>query len=102
MADYKVLGTDHNAFTVSDMDRSIELFCKVLGFALVSDDEADSSLVKSLTGIDAPLRYVYLQGPDGHQVELLQYHGPSDRETARLPARPPSSARSGHRGGRRP
>ena len=84
MAGYKVLGTDHNAFTVSDMDRSIRQFCDVLGFELLSDDKADSSFIKTLTGLDkAPVRYVYLRGPDGHQVELLQYYGPSDKEIAK-------------------
>ena len=79
MASYKVLGTDHTAYTVSDMDRSVKMFCEVLGFELLSDDEAESGLVKELTGLDAPLRFVYLRGPDGHQVELVQYHGPADR-----------------------
>jgi catechol 2,3-dioxygenase-like lactoylglutathione lyase family enzyme len=65
------------------MDRSIKLFCEVLGFQVVSDDRADPSLVETLNGIAAPLRYVYLRGPDKHQVELLQYFGPADRGSVR-------------------
>jgi catechol 2,3-dioxygenase-like lactoylglutathione lyase family enzyme len=79
MADYKVLGTDHTAYTVSDLDRSVKMFCDVLGFQVVSDDTADADLVETLNGIAAPLRFVYLRGPDNHQVELLQYFGPTDR-----------------------
>ena len=79
MADYKVLGTDHTAYTVSDMDRSVKMFCEVLGFELISDDRAEADMVESLNGIAAPLRFVYLRGPDNHQVELLQYYGPADQ-----------------------
>ena len=82
MSDYKVLGTDHTAFTVSDMDRSVRLFSGVLGFEVVRDAEAPSSLVKELTNLDTTLRMVYLRGPDGHQVELLQYYGPADKGAA--------------------
>ena len=82
MSDYKVLGTDHTAFTVSDMDRSVNLFSRVLGFEVVRDGEAPNALVKDLTGLDTTLRMVYLRGPDGHQVELLQYHGPLDKTAA--------------------
>jgi catechol 2,3-dioxygenase-like lactoylglutathione lyase family enzyme len=79
MADYKVLGTDHTAYTVSDMDRSVKMFCDVFGFKVVSDDRADADLVETLNGIAAPVRFVYLRGPDNHQVELLQYFGPADQ-----------------------
>ena len=82
MADYKVLGTDHSAFTVSDIDRSVTLFSEVLGFEVVRDAQAPNTLVKELTGLDTTLRMVYLRGPDGHQVELLQYHGPADKKHA--------------------
>jgi len=48
MANYKVLGTDHTAYTVSDMDRSVKMFCEVLGFQLVSDDRAGADIVEAL------------------------------------------------------
>ena len=83
MANYRVLGTDHSAFTVSDMDRSVRQFCDVLGFQLVSDDVADADTLETLTGIPARVRYVYLRGPDNHQVELIQYFGPDDRSRAK-------------------
>lgn len=82
MSEYKVLGTDHSAFTVSDMERSVSVFSGVLGFEVVRDAEAPNDLVKNLTGLDTTLRMVYLRGPDGHQVELLQYHGPADKQQA--------------------
>ena len=61
MADYKVLGTDHSAFTVSDMSRSVALFSDILGFEVVRDAQAPRSLVKELTGVDTTLRMVYLR-----------------------------------------
>ena len=79
MADYKVLGTDHNAYTVSDMDATVKLFCDVLGFEFVIDEDADADLVKQLVGLDTKVRTVYLKGPDGHQIELVQYYGPEDK-----------------------
>jgi catechol 2,3-dioxygenase-like lactoylglutathione lyase family enzyme len=79
MTGYNVLGTDHTAYTVSDMDRSVKIFCDILGFQVVSDDRADADLVETINGIAAPVRYVYLRGPDSHQVELVQYFGPADR-----------------------
>ena len=79
MSDYKVIGTDHAAFTVSNMERSVKLFCEVLGFRVVSDDMAEAGLVQTLNGIPASVRYVYLRGPDNYQVELLQYFGPPDK-----------------------
>ena len=80
MADYKVLGTDHSAFTVSDMNRSVALFSDILGFEVVRAAQAPRSLVKELTGVDTTLRMVYLRGPDSYQVELLEYHGPADKK----------------------
>lgn len=80
MADYEVFGTDHSAFTVSDMDRSVALFGGVLGFEVVRDAHAPRCLVQELTGVDTTLRMVYLRGPDGHQVELLEYDGPADKK----------------------
>ncbi len=82
MAAYKVLGADHTAFTVSDIDRSVKLFCEVLGFQLISDDQAPADMVEIINGIKAPVRFVYLRGPDKHYVELLQYFGPEDRDRA--------------------
>ena len=83
MAGYKVLGTDHNAFTVSDMARTVRLFSDVLGFEVVREGEAPASMVQVLTGIDAGASFVYLRGPDGHHVELVQYDGPADRGVAK-------------------
>ena len=65
MADYKVLGTDHTAYTVSDIDRSVKMFCEVLGFELISDDRAEADMVESLNGIAAPLLR-HCSGPHSH------------------------------------
>ena len=82
MSKYRVLGTDHTAFTVSDLTRSVRLFTDVLGFEVVRDARADEELVEQLTGIKAGLRFVYLRGPDGHQVELLEYDDTAGKRKA--------------------
>jgi catechol 2,3-dioxygenase-like lactoylglutathione lyase family enzyme len=64
------------------MDRSVKMFCEVLGFQLISDEKADAEMVETLNGIAAPVRFVYLRGPDNHYVELLQYFGPADQRRA--------------------
>ena len=82
MTQFRVLGTDHTAFTVSNLERSVKTFTELLGFEVVRAAGAEQELVEQLTGVKASLRFVYLRGPDGHQVELLQYDDPPDRGTA--------------------
>ena len=81
MAAYKVLGTDHNAFAVSNMERSVKLFTELLGFEVTVDEEAEPELVGDLIGIPSRVRTVYVRGPDGHEVELVEWYGPEDRST---------------------
>src|SRR5688572_9767548 len=72
------------------MDRSVRQFCDVLGFQKVSDDEADADTLETLTGIAGRVRYVYLRGPDSHQIELIQYFGAKDR--SKIESRPCDTA----------
>ena len=86
MAEFRVLGTNHTSFTVSDLDRSIAYFRDVLGFRLVSHEPRDPQIVERVTGVKgADMMIAYLQGP-GHAMELIQYLGPAER--GRVEARP--------------
>ncbi len=76
---FRVLVTNHTSFTVSDLDRSIAFFSEVLGFEMVNRAQRDPKLISSITGVPgADIEVAYIQGP-GHRLELIQYHGPSER-----------------------
>ena len=79
MNGFRVLATNHTSFTVSDLDRSIAFFTEVLGFEMVNRALRDPKLISSITGVPgADIEVAYIQGP-GHRLELIQYHGPSER-----------------------
>ena len=79
MPEVKVLGTNHTSFTVSDIERSISFFTRVLGFRVTSHEPRDPAMIQALTGIDgADIDVAYLQMP-GHALELIEYKGPDDR-----------------------
>tara|TARA_B100001167_G_C16651180_1_gene248687 strand:- start:53 stop:505 length:453 start_codon:yes stop_codon:yes gene_type:complete len=79
MNGFRVLATNHTSFTVSDLDRSIAFFSEVLGFEMVNRALRDPELISSITGVPgADIEVAYIQGP-GHRLELIQYHGPSER-----------------------
>ena len=79
MTGVRVRATNHTSFTVSDLDRSIAFFSEVLGFEMVNRALRDPKLISSITGIPgADIEVAYIQGP-GHRLELIQYHGPSER-----------------------
>ena len=79
MDGFRVLATNHTSFTVSDLDRSIAFFSEVLGFEMVNRALRDPKLISSITGVPgADIEVAYIQGP-GHRLELIQYHGPSER-----------------------
>ena len=79
MNGFRVLATNHTSFTVSDLDRSIAFFSEVLGFEMVNRARRDPKLSSSITGVPgADIEVAYIQGP-GHRLELIQYHGPSER-----------------------
>ncbi|HEU5220037.1 MAG TPA: VOC family protein [Gemmatimonadales bacterium] len=65
--------------TVSDMDRSVEFYCRVLGFAPVSDVEVAGPEYETLTGVfGARIRIVKLRlGTE--ELELEQYLAPEGR-----------------------
>ena len=83
MADFKVLGTNHTSFTVSDLDRSLAFFRDVLGFAVTSKAPRDPKAIGHITGVDgARVMVAYVQAP-GHRIELVHYLGPADRKSVR-------------------
>ena len=51
---FKVLGTNHTSFTVSNLDRTVGFFRDCLGFELVSKAPRDPALVSRITESRAP------------------------------------------------
>lgn len=77
MANYKVLGTNHTGFTVSNLDRSIAFFENCLGFVVTSRARRDPKMIEIIVGVPgADIEVAYLSGA-GHTVELIQYLAPA-------------------------
>lgn len=80
MAGFRILGTNHTSFTVSDLDRTLAFFGEGLGFAVTSRAPRSKDAIETITGVDgAAVMIAYVQGP-GHRLEFIEYRGPADRE----------------------
>ncbi|HKZ16574.1 MAG TPA: VOC family protein, partial [Geobacteraceae bacterium] len=78
-AEPKLLGVGAIGMTVSDVDRSVEFFSKVLDFRKVSDTEFHDERFDRLTGIfGARVRIVKLKLGD-EMIELTEYLTPQGR-----------------------
>lgn len=76
---FKVLGTNHTSFTVSNLDRTVGFFRDCLGFELVSKAPRDPALVSRITGVEgADTMIAFLKAP-GHTLELIEYRAPATK-----------------------
>jgi len=76
---FRILGTNHTSFTVSDLERSIVFLRDGLGFKVVSKAPRDPALVSRITGVEgAEMMIAFLQAP-GHTLELIEYRAPAGR-----------------------
>ena len=76
---FKVLGTNHTSFTVSNLERTVGFFRECLGFDLVSKAPRDPALVSRITGVEgADMVVAFLKAP-GHTIELIEYRAPAGR-----------------------
>ncbi|MGI9508177.1 MAG: VOC family protein [Geminicoccaceae bacterium] len=74
-----VLGFNHTAFVVSDLDRTIGFFRDLLGFELTSRAPRDKKAIQDMTGLaGADIEVAYLHGLD-HWIELIRYKTPAAR-----------------------
>jgi catechol 2,3-dioxygenase-like lactoylglutathione lyase family enzyme len=84
MAQFKVLGTNHTSFTVSNLDRAIAFYRDALGFAVTSKAPRDPKAIQQITGVPgAEIMVVYVEAPGGHRVELIEYLAPEGRGSVR-------------------
>jgi catechol 2,3-dioxygenase-like lactoylglutathione lyase family enzyme len=83
---FRILGTNHTSFTVSDLERSIAFLRDCLGFKLVSKAPRDPALVSRITGVaGADMMIAFLKAP-GHTLELIEYRAPATK--GKVHARP--------------
>lgn len=83
---FRILGTNHTSFTVSDLERSVAFLCDCLGFQVISKAPRDPGLVSRITGVaGAEVIIAFLKAP-GHTLELIEYRAPAGRGA--LQARP--------------
>jgi catechol 2,3-dioxygenase-like lactoylglutathione lyase family enzyme len=76
---FRVLGTNHTSFTVSNLDRTVAFFREGLGFELVSKAPRDPALVSRITGVEgADMMVAFLKAP-GHTIELIEYRAPANK-----------------------
>jgi catechol 2,3-dioxygenase-like lactoylglutathione lyase family enzyme len=83
---FKVTGTNHTSFTVSNLDRALGLFRDGLGFEVTSRAPRDARLTERITGVPgADLMIAFVRAP-GHSIELIEYRAPAEK--GRVNARP--------------
>jgi catechol 2,3-dioxygenase-like lactoylglutathione lyase family enzyme len=79
---FRVLSTNHTSFTVTSLDRTVAFF-QELGFELTSRGPRDPDVIEAITGVPgARVTIAFLRGP-GHNIELIEYSGPDQREIHR-------------------
>jgi catechol 2,3-dioxygenase-like lactoylglutathione lyase family enzyme len=76
---FKVVGTNHTSFTVSNLERTLGLFRDGLGFEVTSKAPRDVKLTERITGVPgADLLIAFVRAP-GHTLELIEYRAPASK-----------------------
>jgi lactoylglutathione lyase len=71
-----ITGHNHTSFTVSDLERSVEFYTRVLGFDLERRFDAEGQAISTITGFSgARLRIAFVSLGD-FRLELIQYDSP--------------------------
>jgi catechol 2,3-dioxygenase-like lactoylglutathione lyase family enzyme len=93
-AAWEITGARHGGITVSEMDRSLEFYCGLLGLELVWRGELEEQ-VQEIVGVPEATSFdiAFLRIPGSEtQVELLEYRGVEKISGAT----PPSHHGTGH------
>ena len=78
MSEWAITGPRHAGITVSDLDRSLEFYCDLLGLDLVWRRLYEEPEITRIVGVPEAtgLEIAMLRLPGGDvDVELIQYHG---------------------------
>jgi catechol 2,3-dioxygenase-like lactoylglutathione lyase family enzyme len=83
---FRILGTNHTSFTVSDLERTVAFLSGCFGFEVISKAPRDPALVSRITGVaGAEMVIAFLKAP-GHTIELIEYRAPATK--GKVAARP--------------
>ena len=68
----------HTSFTVSDLDRSLEFYCDLLGCEIIARQEKEGGYLAAIVGHpSAHVRMAHLRVPgEEHVIELFEYVAP--------------------------
>jgi lactoylglutathione lyase len=71
---------NHTSFTVSDLDRSIDFYTRVLGFELERRFEVEGAGISTIVGFDgAHLKIAFVRLGE-FRLELIEYVAPAGRK----------------------
>ncbi len=94
-ATWQVIGARHAGITVSDLDRSLDFYCGLLGLELLWRRRFEERAIAEIVGVPEAtafdIAFLRIPGSDT-EVELLRYHGPAPVSGAC----PPSHHGTGH------
>lgn len=86
---WQVTGARHAGITVSDLDRSLEFYCRTLGLELLWRRLYDEPEIREIVGVPEATSFdIALVGIPGSDltIELLEYHGCERRSAAASPS----------------
>jgi catechol 2,3-dioxygenase-like lactoylglutathione lyase family enzyme len=87
-------GIHHTGYTVSNLERSLEFYCGLLGLEIVAQQEKEGGYLGAIVGYpDAHVKMAHLRVPGSqHVVELFEYVSPQGTKPGRL--EPPNTGTS--------
>jgi catechol 2,3-dioxygenase-like lactoylglutathione lyase family enzyme len=78
---FRIISADHTGITVSNLERSLDFWQSVLGFAFSHRAHQTSEMASEITGVPgAEIKLAVVKAPGGHKIELLEYLAPADRK----------------------
>ena len=87
-------GIHHTGYTVSNLERSLEFYCGLLGLEIVAQQEKEGGYLGAIVGYpDAHVKMAHLRVPGSqHVVELFEYVAPQGTKAERF--EPPNTGTS--------
>lgn len=78
---FRIQGTDHTSFTVSDLQATVAFFRDCLGFPAEIRKPTSQQVIEHVTGVTGcDITLAFVEAP-GHTLELIEYHAPADRKS---------------------
>lgn len=78
---FRIIAADHTGLTVSNLERSLAFWQKVLGFEFSHSAHQKGEMAAEITGVvGAEIKLAVVKAPGGYKIELLEYLAPPDRK----------------------